>query len=106
MALVFALQHLKERGILKRIPIADHVAATSVGIVNGTPLLDLAYDEDSKAEVDMNVVMTGDGRFIEVQSTGEESTYSRAELDELVSLAEQGNAKLHAIQAAVLSGVE
>jgi ribonuclease PH len=54
----------------------------------------------------MNVVMTGDGRFIEVQSTGEESTYSRAELDELVSLAEQGNAKLHAIQAAVLSGVE
>ena len=76
------------------------------GLVGGVARLDLDYVLDSAADVDMNVVMTADGRFIEVQSTGEESTYSRAELDELVSLAEQGNAKLHAIQAAVLSGVE
>ena len=90
VALVFALQHLKERGVLKRIPVADHVAATSVGIVNGTPLLDLAYVEDSKAEVDMNVVMTGDGRFIEVQGTAEGTPFSRASHDALLALAECG----------------
>ena len=98
VALVFALQHLKERGVLKRIPIADHVAATSVGIVNGTPLLDLAYDEDSKAEVDMNVVMTGDGRFIEVQGTAEGAPFSRTSHDALLALAETGIGHLITLQ--------
>ena len=98
VALVFALQHLKERGVLKRIPIADHVAATSVGIVNGTPLLDLAYDEDSKAEVDMNVVMTGDGRFIEVQGTAEGAPFSRTSHDALLALAETGIGHLVTLQ--------
>ena len=98
VALVFALQHLKERGVLKRIPVADHVAAISVGIVNGTPLLDLAYDEDSKAEVDMNVVMTGDGRFIEVQGTAEGTPFSRASHDALLALAETGIGHLVTLQ--------
>ena len=98
VALVFALQHLKKKGAFQRIPIDDHVAATSVGIVNGTPLLDLAYDEDSKAEVDMNVVMTGDCRFIEVQGTAEGAPFSRASHDALLALAETGIGRLVALQ--------
>ena len=96
----------EERAAHEAAVMPNDVGAISVGMVDGEVRTDLDYVLDSNADVDMNVVMTGDGRFIEVQSTGEESTYSRAELDELVSLAEQGNAKLHAIQAAVLSGVE
>src|ERR671931_77880 len=65
VALVLALQKMRAAGQIKSVPITDHVAATSVGVVEGTPLLDLAYDEDSRADVDMNVVKTGDGRFIE-----------------------------------------
>ena len=98
VALVFALQGLKEKGVLKQIPITDHVAATSVGIVDGNPLLDLAYDEDSKAEVDMNVVMTGDRRFIEVQGTAEGAPFSRASHDALLALAETGIGRLVALQ--------
>jgi ribonuclease PH len=98
VALVFALQQLKERGVLKRIPITDHVAATSVGIVNGTPLLDLAYDEDSTAEVDMNVVMTGDGRFVEVQGTAEGAPFTRTSHDALLALAEIGIGQLVTLQ--------
>src|SRR4029450_5954408 len=71
VALVLALQKMRSAGQLKNLPIVDHVAAISVGVVENTPLLDLAYDEDSRAEVDMNVVKTGDGRFIEVQGTAE-----------------------------------
>ena len=98
VALVFALQHLKNRGVLQRVPITDHVAATSVGIVSGTPLLDLAYDEDSTAEVDMNVVMTGDSRFIEVQGTAEGTPFSRASHDALLALAGTGIGRLVSLQ--------
>ena len=98
VALVFALHSLKERGALKKIPISDHVAATSVGIVDGTPLLDLAYEEDSTAEVDMNVVMTGDGRFIEVQGTAEGEPFSRTSHDLLLALAEHGITQLVTLQ--------
>jgi ribonuclease PH len=105
VALVFALQHEKERGVLKRIPITDHVAATSVGIVDGTPLLDLAYDEDSTAEVDMNVVMTGDGRFIEVQGTAEGAPFSRASHDALLALAETGIGHLVSLQRELVADV-
>ena len=98
VALVLALQHLKERGPLKQIPITDYVAATSVGIVNGTPLLDLAYEEDSTADVDMNVVMTGDGRFIEVQGTAEGAPFTRESHDTLLALAEAGIGQLVALQ--------
>lgn len=102
VALVLALQRLKERGTLKRIPVTDHVAAISVGVVKGTPLLDLAYDEDSTADVDMNVVMTGDGRFIEVQGTAEGAPFSRDSHDTLLALAEAGVGQLVALQREIV----
>ena len=105
VALVFALQQLKERGVFQKLPVTDHVAATSVGIVNGTPLLDLAYEEDSKAEVDMNVVMTGDGRFIEVQGTAEGAPFSRAAHDALLGLAETGISRLVAMQRELVGDI-
>src|SRR5258706_3313141 len=71
VALALALEKLRARDVIKSIPLSDYVAATSVGIVDGEPLLDLAYDDDSRADVDMNIVKTGDGRFIEVQGTAE-----------------------------------
>ena len=90
VALVLALERLREQGALPRVPITDYVAATSVGVVDGTPLLDLAYDEDSRAEVDMNVIKTSDGRFIEVQGTAEGKPFARKALDELLDLGEAG----------------
>ena len=90
VALVLALERLREQGVLTRLPITDYVAATSVGVIGGTPMLDLAYDEDSRAEVDMNVVKTSDGRFIEVQGTAETKPFDRAGLDALLALADQG----------------
>jgi len=102
VALVLALQRLKERGTLKQIPVTDHVAAISVGIVKGTPLLDLAYDEDSTADVDMNVVMTGDRRFIEVQGTAEGAPFTRESHDALLALAEAGIGELVSLQREVV----
>jgi len=90
VAMVLALARLKEQGALKQIPVTDYVAATSVGVIAGTPMLDLAYDEDSKAEVDMNVVKTSDGRFIELQGTAETKPFDRAGLDALIALADSG----------------
>jgi ribonuclease PH len=90
VALVLALERLREQGLLARVPITDYVAATSVGVVEGTALLDLAYSEDSRAETDMNVVKTADGRFIEVQGTAEAKPFSRTELDALLVLADIG----------------
>jgi ribonuclease PH len=102
VALVLALQRLRELAILKDIPILDYVAATSVGIVDGTALLDLAYEEDSKAEVDMNFVKTGDGRFIELQGTAEGLPFDRRALDALMALADDGIKDLITIQKAVV----
>ena len=81
----------------------DSIAAISVGMVNGAPLLDLAYSEDSRAESDMNVVMTGAGRLVEVQATAEGATFSRAELDVLLDLAEAGIRELTAAQLAAVA---
>jgi ribonuclease PH len=102
VALVLALQRLRELAILKDIPILDYVAATSVGIVDGTALLDLAYEEDSKAEVDMNFVKTGDGRFIELQGTAEGLPFDRRALDALMALADDGIKDLITMQKAVV----
>jgi len=102
VALVLALQRLRELAILKDIPIVDFVAATSVGIVDGTALLDLAYEEDSKAEVDMNFVKTGDGRFIELQGTAEGLPFDRRALDALMALADDGIKDLITMQKAVV----
>jgi ribonuclease PH len=98
VALVLALQHMREKDALKSIPVNDYVAATSVGIVGGTPMLDLAYEEDSKAEVDMNIVMTGSGKFIEVQGTAEAAPFGRDALLQLLDLGQKGVNNLIALQ--------
>lgn len=90
VALADSVRLLREQGKIKEDPLLDYVAAISVGTVEGRILLDLSYAEDSIAEVDMNVVMTGAGRFVEVQGTGEESPFSREQLDAMLTLAAQG----------------
>ena len=98
VALVLALQKMREASIIDSMPVQDYVAATSVGIVGGTPILDLAYEEDSSADVDMNVVKTGDGRFIEVQGTAEMEPFGRDALDRLLELADIGTRHLIDLQ--------
>jgi ribonuclease PH len=105
VALVLALQRMRTAGQIKSLPVADHVAAISVGVVGGTPMLDLAYDEDSKAEVDMNVVKTGDGRFIEVQGTAEGPPFERRELDALLELADNGVKELVELQRSIVGDI-
>mgnify|MGYP002853232456 FL=1 len=90
VALHQALMGMVADGRLETIPLTDHIAAISVGMVDGTPLLDLDYEEDSAASVDMNVVMTASGDFVELQGTGEEATFSRVELNQMLGLAEVG----------------
>lgn len=94
VSLVYALDWLRNEGVLDFLPVYDFVAAVSVGRVGGDILLDLAFTEDSLATVDMNVVMTGSGRLVEVQGTGEEETFSREELDLMLDLAAKGIAGL------------
>jgi ribonuclease PH len=94
VAMVLAMDKLKQQDTLRAIPVNDYVAATSVGIVGGMPLLDLAYEEDSKADVDMNIVKTGDGRFIEIQGTAESDPFSREALTGLIELADRGITQL------------
>jgi ribonuclease PH len=105
VALVLAFEKLRSQAAISRVPISDYVAATSVGIIDGTPLLDLAYDEDSRAEVDMNVVKTSDGRFIELQGTAETKPFDRAGLETLLSLADRGINQLIAKQREVIGKI-
>jgi ribonuclease PH len=93
---------LLKAGKIARLPIRDEVAAISVGILDGTPLLDLNYVEDSRAEVDMNVICAGDGRFIEVQGTAEREPFTREAMDNLLELARIGIEQLVAIQRSIL----
>ncbi len=102
VALVEALRKLVKHGMLKSLPITQPVAATSVGILRGEPLLDLCYEEDSSAEVDMNLVMTGSGRFVELQATAEKTPFDDAQLEQMVALARRGIAELFEIQKAAL----
>ena len=102
VAMALAMKRMKDLALIKDVPITDYVAATSVGIVDGTALLDLAYEEDSKAEVDMNFVKTGDGRFIELQGTAEGQPFDRRALDALMELADNGIKELIAMQRAVV----
>jgi ribonuclease PH len=102
VALHLALAGLVDRGAIKELPLTDSVAAVSVGIVNEAGLLDLCYTEDSTAEVDMNVVMTGSGKIVEVQATAEGQTFTRAELDGMLDLAEGGIAELRGLQVKAL----
>jgi ribonuclease PH len=102
VALALALQKLREQGAFAKLPLTDHVAATSVGVIDAVPMLDLAYDEDSRAEVDMNVIKTGDGRFVEVQGTAEGAPFDQAALDALLELAGRGIADLVALQREIV----
>lgn len=102
VALHDAFSRIVAEGRVKRHPMVEACAAVSVGIVDSTPLLDLAYSEDSRAEVDMNVVMTSSGRFVELQGTAEGALFSKDEVDEMLSLAEHGIATLLDHQADVL----
>jgi ribonuclease PH len=106
VAFALASKYLLKAGKIQRSIFTDHVAAVSVGIVGNTPLLDLKYDEDSRAEVDMNVVCTGDGRFIELQGTAEREPFSRSQMDELVALASRGIETLVGLQKNIISGSE
>ena len=102
-ALALACRKLVAKGILKVSPIISEVAAVSVGIVEGVPLLDLAYAEDSTAEVDMNIVCTGAGRFIEIQGTAEREPFTREQMNEMLALAEKGINELFTIQRYALN---
>jgi ribonuclease PH len=102
IAVFDALEHLRAQGIIPVVPLWDFVAATSVGIVAEQPLLDLSYQEDSACEVDMNVVMTGAGRLIEVQGTAEHQPFGREELDQLLDLATHGVDQLTALQRSLI----
>ena len=102
VALALALETLRARDVLRSIPLNDAVAAISVGIVDGEALLDLAYEDDSRAEVDMNIVKTGDGRFIEVQGTAEGLPFNREALDTLLGLADEGIRQLVDKQRAIV----
>ena len=97
-----AVTWLMAHGKLKASPLRDFVAAVSVGVVQGVPLLDLEYTEDSACDTDMNVVMTGSGGFVEVQGTAEGAPFSRAEMDQLLALADKGIRELNALQKAAL----
>ncbi len=90
IAMSLAIGKLRQFGAIKKNPIRDHVAATSVGIVDGTPSLDLCYEEDSAAEVDMNIVMTGGGRYVELQSTAEKTPFDDEQLADLLALGRKG----------------
>jgi ribonuclease PH len=104
VALALAGERLVDEGKLERTPLTGSVAAVSAGVVGGVPLLDLDYDEDSTAEVDANVVMTGDGGLVEVQATAEKTPLSRAHLDDLLALAAAGIAELRLAQQAAIDG--
>jgi ribonuclease PH len=102
IALIDALSTFKKQGVIKELPVKDYVAAVSGGIVDGKLYLDLDYEEDSKAEVDMNIVMTAKGKLIEVQGTAEKAPFSKKDLDRLILLAERGIGELCSLQRRIL----
>ena len=106
VALVDAFRKMVRDGMIEKVPVRDSVAAMSVGKVDGKVLLDLNYDEDSRAEVDMNVVMTGAGKFVEIQGTAEVAVFTKKELDELTKVAQRGIRELTKIQKRSLEGKE
>jgi ribonuclease PH len=105
VALVLALGRMKQQEMLRAIPVNDYVAATSVGVVGGMPLLDLAYEEDSKADVDMNIVKTGDGRFVEIQGTAESEPFGGNALASLLELADRGISELVTKQREIIGPI-
>ena len=105
IALCDALNKLKKDGLFNKMPIKDFVAATSVGILNGELLLDLTYEEDSQVDLDMNIVMTGKGEFVEIQGTSERKTFNKDQMDKLLALAKKGIGELIDIQRNLLKDI-
>ena len=105
VALALAINKMREQDLIRTIPIVDYVAATSVGIVEGMPMLDLAYAEDSKADVDMNIIKTGAGLYIEVQGTAEAMPFGREALNRLLDLADTGIRQLIALQRGLVGSI-
>lgn len=105
ISLVLALAKLKKDKIITEVPVSDYVAAVSVGMLDGRPALDLDYEEDSNADVDMNIIMTGDGRFIEVQGTAEREPFTKNDMEKLLALAKGGVEELISIQKRALKGL-
>ena len=105
IAMVEAMKKMKEEGELEEIPVTSLVSAVSVGIVDGEELLDLCYQEDSRAEADMNVIMTDKGEYIEIQGTGEAHPFSEQALGNLLNLARQGCGLLHEYQKEVIGEI-
>lgn len=102
VALIYALEDLRQKGAIEGIPVSDFLAATSVGILDGRPILDLSYHEDSRAKVDLNIVQTGGGNFVELQGTGEESPFSYEELNRMLILGRKGIEEIISIQKEAL----
>lgn len=102
VALALALKKIRSQGLIDEIPLTDYVAAISVGIYNGDVISDLNYEEDSKADMDMNIVMLKSGKFVEVQGTAEKEAFSKKELDKLLDLSEKGIKELFSVQKKVL----
>jgi ribonuclease PH len=105
VALALAIKKMREQDLIRTVPIVDYVAATSVGIVEGMPMLDLAYAEDSKADVDMNIIKTGAGLYIEVQGTAEAMPFGREALNRLLDLADTGIRQLIALQRGLVGNI-
>ena len=105
VSMVLALEKIRKDGAIKKIPVSDYVAAISVGILGGAAILDLDYEEDSTSEVDMNVIMTGGDKFIEIQGTAEREPFTKSQMDELLVLAKKGIGELISAQKKILKGV-
>ncbi|MDD3905839.1 MAG: ribonuclease PH [Candidatus Omnitrophica bacterium] len=105
ISVILALEKMRAQNLIKEIPVSDYVAAISVGMMDGKPILDLNYDEDSNADVDMNIIMTGDGKFIEIQGTAEKEPFSKEDMNKLLALAKEGVDDLIAAQKKVLKGI-
>ncbi len=104
IAMVEAMKWLKSEGLIETIPITGYVSAISVGVIDGEPMLDLCYEEDSRAIVDMNVIMNDKGEYIEIQGTGEERPFSKEELNQLLALGEKGCKELNQVQMEIVNG--
>jgi ribonuclease PH len=102
-ALALAIRQMLDYNVIRKNPLREYLAATSVGIVDGEPMLDLCYEEDSRADVDMNIVMTSAGEHVEVQATAERGTFSRAQLDALLDLAAKGTQELIEVQRSIVT---
>lgn len=105
ISMVIALESMREKGMIEEMPVKDYVAAVSVGMLGGKAALDLDYDEDSTAEVDMNVIMTGKGKYIEIQGTAEREPFDKEDMNKMLALAKDGIEELVALQKKVLKGL-